>query len=274
MKTGGESLPVFLFGMLQLPSMIEVAKRAAIAAGEISLNLRGNNHKILDKGKPSDFATEVDILSEKVILETLKEAFPNHGFLMEESGVQNVNSEFVWVIDPLDGTISYSSGLPIYGISIGLLKNNEPILGVINLPALSQLYWAEKDNGAFLNEKAIQVNDNSSLLKAVVGSDLGHTGGRKKEIKELFLPLSEEIRYLNLLGSAAAGMVYVSSGLYSAYIHKAYRWDYAAGVVITKEAGGKVTDYRGNSLDWSKEMLEVVASNGLIHNQILDIIKK
>ncbi len=254
--------------------MIEIAKRIAITAGEISLNLRGDNHKIINKGKPSDFATEVDILSEKIILESLKEAFPDHGFLMEEGGVLKSNSEFIWVIDPLDGTISYSSGLPIYGVSIGLLKNNEPVLGVINLPALSQLYWAEKGGGAFLNGKAIHVNETSNLLKGVVGSDFGHTGGRKQETEELILPLSEEVRYLALLGSAAAGMVYVGSGVYSAYIHKAYRWDYAAGVVIVEEAGGKATDYQGKPLDWSKEMIELVASNGKIHNQILDIIKK
>jgi myo-inositol-1(or 4)-monophosphatase len=253
--------------------MIEVAKEAAIRAGEISLELRAKKHRIIQKGSASNFATDVDILSERKIVEILKEAFPNHGFLMEESGEIERGAEFVWVIDPIDGTIPYFSGLSTYGISIGLLKNGEPILGVINLPALNQLYWAN-GNVAFLNGERIHVNTTSELQKAIVGFGLGHIGGREKEIKNLILPLADKVKYSPVLDCNVVGMVYVASGKYGAYMHKAYPWDHAAGVAIIRGSGGIVTDFEGKEIDWSKDMIEVVASNGLIHNQILGLIHK
>jgi myo-inositol-1(or 4)-monophosphatase len=251
--------------------MIEVAKEAAIRAGEISLELRAKKHRVTQKESASDFATEVDILSERKILEILKEAFPDHGFLMEESGEIDRGADFVWVIDPIDGTIPYFSGLPTYGISIGLLKNGEPILGVINLPALNQLYWANGDT-AFLNGKRIHVNAILELQKAIVGFGVGYIGGREEEIRNLILPLADKVKYPPILDCNVAGMVYVASGEYGAFIHKAYPWDHAAGVAIIRGSGGMVTDFKGKELDWSKDMIEMVASNGLLHSQILSLI--
>src|SRR3989344_8884472 len=140
-----------------MSEMLEVAKKAANEAGEVVLKLR-DNLKVKTKSNDSDVLTQADLASEKIILATLKSSFPKYNYLSEEVGKEDNKSEYTWVIDPIDGTLSYASGLPFFGISIGLLKNNKPFIGVINLPALKSLYWAENGKGAFLNGKRIKVS--------------------------------------------------------------------------------------------------------------------
>ncbi len=253
--------------------MIGIAKKAAIRAGEIILSKRGKNLSFKSKKRVGDFTTEADISSEREILRILKSSFPKHNFLSEEAGKEDNGSEYWWVIDPLDGTIPYSSGLPIFGISIGLLKAGNPILGVINLPALKSLFWAEKGKGAFLNGQKIKVSDKRKLIKSVVGLDLAYAGAREEELKKLASPIVDKVRYPPILGCASAGTVYVASGVYDAYLHSAHPWDYVAGAVIIKEAGGKVTDYEGKPIDWSKDWIDFFASNGRLHSKILSLIK-
>lgn len=253
--------------------MIEVAKEASIKAGEITLSLRGKSLAIKSKERVGDFTTEADLSSEKEILRILKSSFPKHNFLSEEVGKIDNGSEYCWVIDPLDGTIPYSSGLPIFGISIGLLKEGQPLLGVINLPALGSLFWAEKGKGAFLNGERTRVSDKKELIKSVVGLDLAYAGMRRKELERLAAPIVDEVRYPPILGCATAGAAYVASAVYDAYLHSAHPWDYAAGAVIIKEAGGKVTDFKGKPIDWSKDWIDFFASNGYLHDKILSLIR-
>ncbi len=252
--------------------MIEVAKKAAIKAGEITLSLRGKRLAIKSKERVGDFTTEVDLSSEREILRILRTSFPKHNFKSEEMGEIDNGSDYWWIIDPLDGTIPFSSGLPTYGVSIGLLKDGEPVLGVINLPALDSLFWAEKDKGVYLNGEKVKVSDKKDLTKSVVGFDLEHMGGRKKELQKLVEPITDKVRYTPILGCSVAGSVYVASCVYDAYLHSAYPWDFAAGAVIVKEAGGKVTDYEGRPIDWSKDWIDFFASNGHLHNKILSLI--
>src|SRR3990167_10539485 len=124
--------------------MIELVKKAAKKAGKIILNRRFSTHSVKIKGTKDNIVTEADVLSEKEILRILTKKFPNHNYLTEEFGKSNNSSEFTWVIDPLDGTGPYFSGLPTYGVSIGLLKKGKPYLGVLYFPSLNNIYWAEK----------------------------------------------------------------------------------------------------------------------------------
>lgn len=158
--------------------MIEVAKRAATEAGEITLKRRYSRYSVERKGTADNIATEVDRESEKRILEILRAEFPKHNFLSEEVGKEDNGSEYWWVIDPIDGTGPYFSGMPTFGISIGLLKNGKPHLGIINFPALNNLYWSVEEKGAFKNEQKIQVSSDTDLSKVMVGFDLGWMGER------------------------------------------------------------------------------------------------
>jgi len=253
--------------------MIEIAKKAAIEAGKKITLLRRKGLSFKGKKRLGDFATDADTLSEKIILDMLQREFPKHNFVSEESGTANRGSEYTWVIDPLDGTIPFSSGLPIFGVSIGLLKKHGPVLGVINLPEQGWLFWAEKGKGAFMNAERLVVSGKKELMKCVVGVEYGYMGTRGKEAEKLLIPLVDKVRYPPALGSSVAGCAYVAKGVLDGYIHSAHPWDFAAGALIVAEAGGKVTDYEGKPVDWTKDWIDFFASNGQIHDEILSLIK-
>lgn len=251
--------------------MIDLAKRLAVKAGKEVLFLQGRVD-VQTKKRKGDIVTKADTTSEKIILDGLRKEFPGHSFISEEAGKDERNSEYIWFVDPLDGTIPYAAGMPTFGISIGLIKNGKPILGVINLPALDSLYWAELGSGAFLNGKKIHVNDKSDLLTCVIGFDVGYAGGRAQEFREMVEPIADQIRYPTMLGSTVVGLSYVATGIYDAYLHSAHPWDFAAGAVIVEVTGGKVTDFQGNPIDWSRNWIDMFASNGIIHDQILGLL--
>lgn len=253
--------------------MLEVAREAVVRAGNIVLSLRGKRHTYFSKEKLGDFTTEADIASEREILKTLQSKFPKHNYLTEEAGRIENGSSYCWVIDPIDGTIPYSSGLPTFGVSIGLLKEGEPLLGVVNLPALKSIFWAEKGRGAYLNSSKIVVSEKKDLIKSVVGFELAHVGGRRDEIRQLLMPIVDKVRYPPMLACTVAGVSYVACGVFDAYIHSAYPWDFAAGAAIIEEEGGMITDYQGKSIDWSKDWIDFFASNGRVHEEILSLIK-
>lgn len=253
--------------------MLELAKKAASEAGNKLLSLQGKKHRFKEKKRLGDFATEADLAAEEIILKRLKREFPKHNFISEEMGEIDKGSEYTWIIDPLDGTIAFTAGLDNFGTSIGLLKANTPFLGVTNFPALKQFYWAEKGKGAFLNDKKTSVSKSDRLIDSIVGLDFAYAGGRKKELERLAFPIVDKVRYPPMFACAALGASYVARGVFDGYIHGAHPWDFAAGTVIVEEAGGKVTDYKGKSIDWSKDWINLFASNGLLHDKILSLIK-
>lgn len=254
--------------------MINVAKRAAILAGRKIVFLRRKGLTFKSKERLGDIVTDADTASERNILGLLKKQFPNHNFISEEVGKTDNGSEYTWVIDPIDGTIPYSSGLPIFGVSIGLLRNYQPQLGVVNMPDAGWLFWAEVGKGAYMNGQRIEASSEEDLMKSVVGFDVGYIGTRKQEIERRLKPLADRVRYPLILGCASAGGVYVAKGILDAYLHSAHPWDYAAASLIVSEAGGRVSDYQGNPIDWSSDWIDFFASNGLIHDKIISLIKK
>ncbi len=178
-------------------------------------------------------------------------------------------SKYTWVIDPLDGTLTFTHGIPFYCVSIGLLYENMPYLGVVSQVELNNLFWAEKGKGAFLNGKRISVSDKKILEDTVGTLETGHRDKRKQKMDKYVNKLITKIGYPYQLGSAVTSLAMVANGAYDFYVSEAFLWDFTAGVIIVREAGGKVTDFEGNEPDWTKERLEIVASNGLIHDAIL-----
>ena len=254
---------------------LKVAKEAALEAGEFIANLFGNQGALSFKeGDTSNITTKADLGAQDLIIKAIQKSFPDHNIIAEEQVKINKDSIYTWVIDPLDGTTSFASGVPIFGVSIGLLKNNKPFLGVINWIIQKELYWAQENLGAYLNGKKISVSKKDKLTEAVLGFEVGTRKYREQKYKSYVAPLFYIVRYPYFLGSSAITLVLMSKGVLDGILEQAWLWDFVAGAIIIREAGGKVTDFEGQEPDWTKERLNIVASNGLIHNQILEALKR
>lgn len=253
---------------------LKVAKQAALEAGKIISRYSGKTHEhILKEGDRSNFATRADLEAEEKIVEILTKNFPDHNIIAEEKTRINKNSRFTWAIDPLDGTFNFAHAVPYFCVSIGLLLNNKPVIGVINHVSDRKLFFAEKGKGAFLNENKIRVSRIKNLEESTVGVDFGHKKNRVFNTRRYAASLIATGGYTYALGSAALGLALVAQGLFDSYVASAWIWDFAAGAAIIEEAGGKVTDLEGNDPDWQSSRLALCSSNGLVHKQVLEAIK-
>lgn len=254
---------------------LKVAKQAALEAGRVIQKYSNKfGEKIIKNGDKSNFVTKADLESEKVIVKILTSHFPDHRIVAEEGGGNQKKSEFVWMVDPLDGTFTFGRSIPYYTISIGLLKNGKPILGVINHISFKDLYWAQIGEGAFLNGKKIHVSSKQILEETASVLGVGHRQKRQQKLDSYVNKLITKVGFPYEFGSAAVTSALVANGTLDLYVAGAYPWDFAAGTIIVKEAGGMVTDFEGNEPDLTKGRLNIVASNGLIHDEILEALKK
>lgn len=250
------------------------AIQVALGAGKILLDGFGSDFKIDSKEGRNNLVTEYDKKSEKYIIDTISKAFPTHSFLAEESGKsQNFHSDdIIWVVDPLDGTVNFAHNLPIFSVSIAAVKNNEILTGVVYHPILNELFVAEKGKGAFLNDKPISVSKNADLATSflVTGFPYNPNTTHKKCICSFsdFIGMGIPVRRL---GSAALDLAYVANGRFDGFWEiKLNPWDVAAGILLVREAGGKVTQYDGTEAGINDESL--VATNSLIHNDITKVV--
>lgn len=251
---------------------LEVAKKAAIEAGKIVKKYSNRELEFHNKGHFANFATQADLESEAKIIEIIKQHFPEHNIIAEESGGENHNSEYTWAIDPIDGTIPFVSGFPVYSVSVGLLKNDQPFIGVINQVGTGEIYWAEKGKGAFVNDKKIEVSKNGQLSDSLITLDFGHKE-RTRKLDRYFQPLVDKVRQPFVINAAAVSLAYLARGYFDGAAQAAHIWDFAAAAILIVEAGGKVTSFNGDNMDWSMRDLEIIASNSLIHQELVDIYK-
>lgn len=245
-----------------------------------------NFGKVTGTTKPEDnnqVLTETDIAIGKFLVDAVKKTFPDHNIIDEEAGVTDNNSEFTWVIDPIDGTSNFAKGLPHYGIMIGLLKDNMPIAGGISLPYFQQIYSAEKNNGAFCNSQPMYVSKNSDLLSSLVAYGIdGHqenpeiTYTESKTLAEIILNI-RNVRTSN----SAFDMAMVAVGKYDAYLNRTSKiWDNVAPQIILEEAGALYTDFFGKPIDYSHplqkmaENFTVCAAPKEIHTKLQEIISR
>jgi myo-inositol-1(or 4)-monophosphatase len=206
---------------------------------------------------PSDFVSNADTKAEKIIINELMKAKKNYSILSEECGSKiNSDSENVWIIDPIDGTINFLHGVPHFAISIALKSNNEIVSGLIYDPIKDEMFYAEKDNGAFFNNQRIKVSKKKDIEGCLFG-----TGGKEKIEVDLITRKS---------GSAALDMAYVAAGRYDGYFQNNLNlWDIAAGIIIVKEAGGII-----NEINLSKnDNIKIRASSTAINEQMLKKLK-
>ena len=254
--------------------MINTAIKAAQSASKILLENFGKieSNDIKEKDK-NDFLTFVDEQAESTIIKILKKEFPDHSILAEESGWQKQNRQYEWIIDPLDGTKNYISGIPHFSISIGLCVNKEMMLGIIFDPLKNELFTAQKDKGAYLNEKKIQVSTKHDLLRFLMATGFPF---KKKQFLDSYLKSFHEIftntSGVRRMGSAAIDLAYVACGRFDGFWEIGLSpWDIAAGAILISEAGGRITDFWGEESFLSNGC--IVASNGHKHNRLIEFVK-
>ncbi|MFQ5450858.1 MAG: inositol monophosphatase family protein [Nitrospinaceae bacterium] len=252
---------------------LAVAIEAALAAGRIQSDRKKNIGKISPKGG-HDLVTEVDYLCEQEIIRIIKQRFPDHDFLAEESGTsQGTKSPRKWIIDPLDGTINYAHGVPCYCVSIALEEAGEVVVGVVYNPSLDELFAAEKGQGATLNSEPISVSAISDLKESLLV-----TGFTPEVVRSPNNNLKEFSRFLKACqalrrpGSAAIDLCYTAMGRFEGFWEmRLHPWDVAAGVLLVREAGGEVTRLDGSP--FSIYDRDVLASNGRVHQDMVRILR-
>lgn len=255
--------------------MLNIAIKAARAAGALinRASLDVESLKIGSKG-PNDFVTEVDSAAEQAIIDTLLQAYPQHGIHGEETGRVHGNpkSDYVWIIDPLDGTTNFLHGLPIYCTSIALAFKGQVQQAVIYDPNRNDLFFASKGKGAFLNDKRLRVSKRTRLSDSLVGT--GFPFRRGDQFEEYMLMLAEVMKAtagVRRPGSAALDLAYVAAGWYDGFFEKNLNpWDVAAGSLLVTEAGGLVGNFTGEA-DFL-EQREIIAATPKVYGQLAKLL--
>ncbi len=246
----------------------------AVQAGAAQLRHYFNSDfKISNKEGINNLVTEADHAAEKAIIEVIQHDCPDHFILSEETGEIKSNSEFKWIIDPIDGTVNFANGIPICCVSIGLEREGNMILGAVYNPFMDELFFAQKGLGASLNGKKINVSNKTAVIKSclVTGFPYTYLDSANGPI-QVFEKLIRQGIPVRRLGSAAIDLCWVAAGRFDGfYEHNLQAWDSAAGFLIVEEAGGTVTDFKGNY--YSPYQPHIVATNGKIHAELLQYVK-
>ncbi len=241
----------------------------AVQAGAAQLTHFFNGEfKISNKEGINNLVTEADHAAEKAIIEVIQQAYPDHFILSEETGEIISDSTYKWIIDPIDGTVNFSNGIPLCCVSIGLEKDGKMIMGSVYNPLMNELYFAEAGQGAYLNDKKISVSKKTEVIKSclVTGFPYTYLDAPNGPI-QVFTKLITQGIPVRRLGSAAIDLCWVAAGRFDGfYEHKLQAWDSAAGFIMVEEAGGKVTDFKGNA--FSVYQPHILATNGHIHEEL------
>lgn len=239
---------------------IDVAIEATEKAADVILGHLGLVHRITRKAQ-RDILTEVDLLTQQAIVDTISSHFPDHDILAEEGSNINGNP-YVWIIDPLDGTINYINRLPCFCTSIALQHDGKIILGMVNDPL---------SNRFFTSQGIRHVSKTEELSEAMIAIAWPCGDEAREDTLRLATAITHKARTLRSFGSAALSLCYVAAGWLDGFIHADIEpWDAAAGALIVRKAGGKVTDFTGQP--WQIDSKRLVASNGLLHDELLAII--
>lgn len=253
--------------------ILTIATKAARRAGNIITRASQDVGALKIQSKTyNDFVTEVDRAAEREIIEILREAYPTHGFIGEESGNSNLESENIWIIDPLDGTTNFLHGFPQYCISIALQQQGVLTQAVVYDPNRNDLFTATRGRGAYLNDKRIRVTSRPKLQDSIIG-----TGFPFRDFQHLdtylamFKDMIKKTAGLRRPGSAALDLAYVAAGWYDGFWEIGLsKWDIAAGALLVQEAGGIVGDFEGND-SWL-ETGNIVAGNPKVFSQMLQTL--
>ena len=255
--------------MLSFEKFIQkIAKEAGGAVlkrfGKDQVHYQKSAHRI-------DAVTKADLLSDKILVSAIKKAYPEHGIISEESGKVNEAAEYVWILDPIDGTFNFAFGVPLFGVMIALAHKGKVILAAVNMPATNEFFYAREGRGAFLNGRRIHCSNTRTIVHSA-----GYGGSTLRDRAKTFVEKiihSEKAEYM-ILGSfnCCANHCYVAAGRRDWIVSVSGKiWDFAPAYLLLKESGCKVTDVNGKP--WKLGMLEMVAANPRLHKQLLKLTK-
>lgn len=254
--------------------LLAVATEASTSAGKVLLDYARSGFHV-ERKNPINLVTDADHAAEQCIIDHIRGHFPTHRTLAEERGVEaDAPSRYRWIIDPLDGTTNFAHGFPVYAISVGVEFDGEVLAGVVYDPTRDELFTGAAGRGAFLNGRPIAVSHTAQLDAALTVTgfayDIRDTSNNNLDHFSRFALKAQGVRRT---GSAALDLCYVAAGRFDGFWEvKLSPWDMAGGVVIVREAGGRITDLRGNG--HSIYQPELLASNGRIHQEMLDVIRE
>jgi len=252
---------------------LDVAKKAASQAGEFLLSTLETTREIRYKGEGhKNPFSQIDRKAEDIILNIISNAFSDHSFISEESGRKGTSSDYTWVIDPLDGTINFIHKYRHFGVCIALLHHEEVILGVVYNPVTDEMFSTVKGGGAYLNDREIQVSKTARLDESLLAMGFPYDRNSEafsKSVKN-FIRLVRDSQALRRDGSTGLALCSIACGRYDGFCVVGNElWDYAAGTLIVTEAGGKVTDFKGDLFRVNNDRNEVLATNSKIHQLML-----
>jgi myo-inositol-1(or 4)-monophosphatase len=255
-----------------MDELLDTARRAALGAGELLLDRFGKKHQLTYKGD-TDFATEADFAAERIILDIIRSAHPDHSILAEESGQHESSGDVLWVVDPLDGTTNFAHGYPFFCTSICAVIDGKPTVGVIYDPMRKELFEAVAGGGAFLNGKQISVSPIDLPVQALVCTGFVYDRGPALRTPlQMFEKVINEVQAVRRDGSAALDLAYTACGRFDAFYEiNLNAWDVAAGVLLVLEAGGGISKVDGSPCTiFDRDLL---ATNARLHKPILDILR-
>ena len=254
--------------------MLNTAVKAARKAGSIITRASSDVSRLtIHRKRHNDFVSEVDHAAEEAIISILKDAYPSHGFLAEESGKDRAKNEFVWVIDPLDGTTNFLHGFPQYCVSIALLQKGVAQQGVVFDPNRNELFTATRGAGAYLNERRIRVSKELNLKDSLIGTGFPFRDMKGLEdYMRMFKNVTQHTAGIRRPGAAALDLAYVAAGRLDGFWEVGLApWDMAAGVLLIREAGGLVSDLQGGEDHMDKG--EIVTGNPKVFSQLLKTLQ-
>lgn len=257
---------------MALEKIIEASNKGA----EVLRKYFGQCFKLYKKSIALDFRTKADLESEKKIIKDLSKNFSNYNILSEEAGFIDHKSKFTFVIDPLDGTSNFVLGMPNFCVSIALLEEKKIIAGVINNPILNQIYCARRGKGAYLNNKRIKVNSEKNISNIILAYDCDYGHYFEKELRDLMENLEKKnVKRFLVNMSPALDLCRLAEGKIECFINNANEiYDYAAGKLIAREAGGMVTDFFGNQEDDERNKIFLASNGTIIHKKIIELVSK
>ena len=253
--------------LIESKMLLDTAREAARAGGKIVSELAQAPVRYSMKNA-YDIQAEADVRSEQAIKEVIRARFPEHSILAEEAGLEERKSEYCWAVDPLDGTINFSRGISEYCVSIACARRGELLAGVVYDPVNGRLYEAQRGGGALCNGRKLSVSVEPDLLSSLVACDNSSKLEARMKTFDALTRLAAHVRHVRILGSGALHLARLAEGQLDGYFKmRSNFWDYAAGVLLVTEAGGRVTDVAGKAFGCDSR--EIVASNGRVHEALL-----
>ncbi|MFH1445268.1 MAG: inositol monophosphatase family protein [Nanoarchaeota archaeon] len=257
-----------------MQDLVDTALIAVKRAGKLIRSNYGHIEEIdIKENNWHDIVTNVDKESNEILLSTIREKFPEHNIISEESKQKQTSSDYTWYFDPLDGTTNFATRIPFFCVSVGLVLKKKIVLGIVYNPISKELFMAESNSGAALNGEKIKVSKNKDLKKTLVNFCHKNTTGSIKEIERLFTTFKMKARAFRQLGSGGLDLAYLASGRNDVVLRPdIVSWDVIPGIILVREAGGKVTDWKGN--EWIMDSPNLLATNGTkMHQEVMSLLK-